>query len=364
MIRKIVLLFLTILTAQSEAEEIRYIGRSPKALFMGDAYTSIADDEYTLFYNPAGLARNETVDFSPLSADASVTNVYPDDMDRFKDIPSDTTGLVSRFLGLPLHGHIGYVPGIKIQNFGISGIYNYTVNIELNNAIHPTAKIDIRYDKGAIMGYAHEVRRNKYEKFAFGVGLKMIKREGLVKEFDVFGPTLLTLVNESGSDFSSIKHALGFSKGKGYGLDLGMLYRLETKLAEFAWGTSILDVGNTRFSLTSGTEPLPVQEMYVNTGISLSKEYSIMDIKLTADLHPLNVPMDFGRKMHFGLYLDMPIIKVLLGYNSGYLSAAMEFDIWIAKALVGMYQVELGSKYKQRKGSRGLLYLRFLEFLF
>ena len=283
-----------------QAEEIRYLMRSPQALFMGDAFTALADDEYTLFYNPAALSRNEKFDFSPLSADVSVTNALnQEDQDRFKDIPSNDTGaLASRFTGFPLHGHIGYAPNIKIQNFGLSGVYNYTINIELNNAVHPRVKIDFRYDKGAIMGYSHQMKASKFSKLSVGAALKMIKREGLAKEFDLFGPTLLTLIDQSGTDLSSIKNSLGFSKGKAYGLDVGTLYQYQTPFFEFAWGTSILDVGDTRFKKTFGTDPIPRQEMYLNTGIAITHRNPIFDLKVAFDLHPLNVPMDFGRKVH------------------------------------------------------------------
>ena len=44
-----------------------YIMRSPKGLLMGDAYTSYATDEYTLFYNPALMARHSGFSFNPIN---------------------------------------------------------------------------------------------------------------------------------------------------------------------------------------------------------------------------------------------------------------------------------------------------------
>lgn len=57
-----VLLFLC-LVSMLHAQEVNYLARSPRALLMGDAYTAIADDEFTLFYNPAALGRNKGVSF-------------------------------------------------------------------------------------------------------------------------------------------------------------------------------------------------------------------------------------------------------------------------------------------------------------
>ena len=54
---KALILLLFIICSNLLASEVRYMARSPKGMLMGDAFTAIADDEYTLFYNPAALGR-------------------------------------------------------------------------------------------------------------------------------------------------------------------------------------------------------------------------------------------------------------------------------------------------------------------
>ena len=58
MMSRLTLIFTLAFSANVFAREVYYTLRSPKALLMGDAYTTLAEDDYTLFYNPAILARH------------------------------------------------------------------------------------------------------------------------------------------------------------------------------------------------------------------------------------------------------------------------------------------------------------------
>lgn len=333
---------------------------------MGDAFTALADDEYTLFYNPAALARNETFSFTPLNVDAGFTNALDqEDQDRFKDIPSNDTGaMASRFTGFPIWLHLGYAPNLKMKSFGLSGVFNYTWSLILRNAVHPNLEVDYRYDKGVVMGYAHEFNLNKMTSLSIGLSFKSIKREGIQNNFDLFGTKLLTLINQSDTGTSEILNGLGFSKGKAYGYDAGMLLRYKTRFYEMAFGASVLDIGDTRFQLTQGTGPIPKQDMFVNVGFSFSQDFGIIDYRVAYDLHPLNVPMDFGRRIHMGADIGVPFFRFFTGYNEGYLSYGANIDIFIAELTLGFFNVELGAKYKEQPGKRFIMYMELLDFLF
>ena len=77
--KKFIIFFIICLSFSASAYDYPYIMRSPKALLMGDAFTAVNDDEYTLFYNPASLGRHKN-DFTlyPLSGHLSGTNILSD----------------------------------------------------------------------------------------------------------------------------------------------------------------------------------------------------------------------------------------------------------------------------------------------
>ena len=69
---------LLLLSVSVYGREDRTLGRSARGLLMGDAYTAIADDEFTLYYNPALLARHENFSFNPINPAITVTNALND----------------------------------------------------------------------------------------------------------------------------------------------------------------------------------------------------------------------------------------------------------------------------------------------
>jgi hypothetical protein len=117
---KIMIFFLSFFSLNLFAREASYLARSPRGLLMGDAYTAIADDEYTLFYNPAILGRNKGVDITLINPSFGLTNLY-DDQERLKNFPkSDAPAIASRIMDLPIFLQASAFPTIKMGQFGFS----------------------------------------------------------------------------------------------------------------------------------------------------------------------------------------------------------------------------------------------------
>ncbi len=367
------LLFL-LLCGSSElfAQEVRFLNRSPQALLMGDAYTSLADDEYTLFYNPAALAKNSGVELYFLNPHLGVTNALGD-LDRFENFPTDDAVAINeRLQGYPVHVQLGISPGFKIGGFGLSYIANSTMNLVLRNAVHPALDLDYRYDKGFVMGYAHSFgsmagRTSKGSKAAqgsmtsVGASFKYIQREGVETSYDLFGTKLLNDINSGLEDVDAIKEAIGYSRGKGIGFDLGVLHTLRAGGTEMNFGASVLDIANTRFSRSSGTEEVPEQEMTFNLGASYIQKFGIFKSTFSVDLHPVEEQIDFARKIHLGFKFEVPLIDIMLGFNGGYLSYGLGLNLWPFHLMVGFYSVESGSEFKSEESGRGILYLSLLN---
>lgn len=372
-------LFILLSATEVFSQEISYIGRSPRAQLMGDAYTAIADDEYTLFYNPASLGRNKGVALTPINPSIGGTNVLKD-TDKFKDFPkSDPAAIADRILNYPVSLQASVFPGLKMGGFGMSLFATSKTNMVLRNAIHPVLDVDYRYDRGFIAGYAHNIGSGAFasrikktakqkivtgKRVSFGIAVKHINREGMSDQYDLFGTTLLNKINSGSTKIEDLKEALGYSKGKAWGVDLGAEYAYARGRGLFTAGVSLLDIGDTRFKKTEGNAELPNQEMSLNTGIAYKEDFGFFDYTLSADLRPLNSTEAFARKFHFGSEFSFPLITLNAGWSEGYVSYGGSIKLWPVKLTAGFYGIEVGSKFREQEAKRFIIYVSLFDFSF
>jgi len=357
------------------AGEVLHLMRSPRALLMGDAVTAIAEDEYSLFYNPAALARNTGVQFSFLNPVVGVTNAL-DEMDRFEDFPKEATEISDRILGFPVFIQLGAAPSLKFGPFGISLFANQTSSLILRDSIYPVLEINHRLDRGAIFGFAYTFGQSprlsygnqsmtKGKRLSVGISAKTINRQGIEDSFDLYGTKMLNAIerasNSEDSGVTELREELGFSKGKGVGADLGLEAVQGNGTTEFALGMSILDIGGTRFRRTSGINEVPDQNMLINLGSAFRQNFMFLDYTFSADLHPVNQGLPFARMMHLGVEIGLPIVRFLAGWNGGYVSYGASIKVWPIRITAGFYGIETGANFRQEKGSRAVIAISLFE---
>lgn len=379
MIRKILFLFFLIST-NLFSMEISYLARSPRALLMGDAYTAIADDEFTLFYNPAALGKNKGVSFTLLDPSFGTVDLLSE-QNRFKNFPkgSGSAPLVAqRIMDFPIYLQAGAFPTLKMGQFGFTLFADSKASMVLRNATHPMLDANYRYDRGFVFGYAYNIGSGAFStkayknkkstttagsRFSIGASIKHMNRQGLQDQFDLFGTGLLSKINSGQTkDTSALKDALGYSAGSAWGYDLGAEYAISSGHTTVTTAFSILDIGSTRFTKTQGTADVPKQDMIFNTGVAFKQDFGIVDYTLSADLHPLMGPVDFSRQFHLGTELSLPFVSVLAGWSEGYLSYGASVKLWPIKLTTGFYGVEVGSKYREQQAKRFIVYLSLFDF--
>ena len=377
--KSFLILFISLATFEVFSREIGYIGRSPRAQLMGDAFTAVADDEYTLFYNPAALGRNKSVTLTAINPSIGGTNAIKD-TDRFKDFPkSDPAAIADRILNYPVSIQASVFPGLKMGPFGFSLFASSKTNIVLRNAIHPILDADYRYDRGFIAGYAHSFGSGAFasrakkttkqkittgQRISIGVAVKHMNREGLNDQFDLFGTTLLNKINSGSTDIEDLKEALGYSRGKAWGVDLGAEYAVSRGRSLFTAGFSMLDIGDTRFRKTEGIGEVPKQDMTINTGAAFKQDFGLFDYTLSADIRPLNSGDEFARKFHFGSEFSFPLITLNAGWSEGYVSYGGSIKLWPVKLTAGFYGIEMGSKFREQEAKRFIVYVSLFDFSF
>lgn len=363
-------ILLTILIHQAHAFDTPYIMQSPRGLLMGDAFTAVNDDEFTMFYNPASLARHKSdFTFYPLNPQLSGTNVL-NDMSRFEDFPSEPVGAADVLMNYPVHASAGIAPGFKLFNFGMTLISNQSYDILLRNPSHPMLDLDLKNDKGFQMGVGIPLgtdRINRKSKMgsqtSLGLSAKYIERTGIRDTLALAGPTTIGAL--SSEDIADIAKSLGSVKGIGYGFDTGLEHVSRSGNSQFVFGLSALNVGGVKFREQS-SDNLQVSDIrdQVNLGMAAGQNSGLFHYIVSMDVRALNEQMDFGKRLRLGGRLGIPGVSLMAGVNSGYYSYGAMLDLAFMKLAAGFYDIELGSKYKQVQSKRFVIYLSLFDFSF
>lgn len=358
--KKLIFFLGILLSLNSFARENRYIARSPRGLLMGDAYTSIADDEYTLFYNPAILARHKAFSFWPLNPTITATNILKDP-DKYNSTGTTSTEFADQFMDSPVHLGLNAAPGFKMGRFGISAIVNYATNFSLMNRVTPMLDIDHRFDKGFIAGYGMPLNGD----LAFGMSVKYLQREGLLGTYNLVGKTMMDAI--AAGDPETILKTLGQVRGSGWGVDFGLDYVKKSGSSMFTMGLAVLDVYTKLHTEANDLDKeVQTQPMQVNFGTSWSMEAAGFGWIISGDLRNLETAdMEFVRRVRLGTEIKIsPLLSGLVGYNSGGYSYGIKLNTGLVNIYGGFYDVEIGEKVGQQRSSRAVVYLSLFDFTF
>ena len=348
--------------------EFSYLYKSSEGLLMGDAYTAVADDETTLFYNPAALGRHKGLSLNPINTATNLSDVLKKNArklefqghPRYKNWPKSPERIAQRILNIPFHVSAKSAPGMKIENFGMSLFYNSTITSVLENSIHPNLNFRYIYDRGFIIGNAF-IFGPKGDQTSFGMSIKHINREGLQNRFDLFGPLLIRLAKNSNS-YKSMQEGLGYAKGKGWGADIGVEKVMDLPRGRLVLGASLLDVGEIHFKTIEGKYSVPRQRSSLNLGAAFSRKHLLLHYTFSADYKNAIDPMKSKKsKLSIGSRFKFPLLSIYLGRNGGYSTYGIGFNLFIFQFQFGFYSVETAYDYKQREGERGLLFFRLFS---
>ncbi len=338
---------------------------------MGDAFTAVNDDAFTLFYNPASLGRHKSnFVLNPLNPQLSGSNLLSD-MDRFKNFPKDPGGASNVLIDYPVHGSAGIAPGFKIFNVGVSFLASESFDVLLRNRAHPMLDLDLRSDKGVMVGVGiplGSARLNKKSssgsQTTFGLTAKYLERSGLRDTLALTGPTVLDSLNQD--DLNKLLKSLGRVKGIGYGFDAGFEHVAKSGNTQLIIGLSALDITSTKFHEQKTAERLQVSDIknQVNLGLAAGQDFGLFHYIFSVDIRGLNDQMDEGKRLRLGAQAAIPGLKLMAGMNSGYYSYGLTTDLAFMKVTAGFYDVEMGSKFKQTQSKRFLIYLSLFDFSF
>lgn len=341
------------------------MGRSMHALLMGDAYTALADDAHTLYYNPAILGRHEGFSFWPINPLISVTNPLAEDLDDISDPGDDPSQIASVFMDRPIHIALGAAPGFKMGRFGISAIVNNQTNLNVVNEVSPMLDIDHRYDKGFVMGYGFPLKTQASGNLSFGFSTKYLQRESIYGDYNLTSPALLDAF--SSGELGDILTALGKTKGSGWGFDLGLDFVKSSGSQTLSAGIAILDA-YTKLHTDKNDMDREVQEqpMQVNAGAAIKSSFGPgLDFTISGDIRNLEKQMEFMRRIRLGIEVGLtPALSVLAGINANQYSYGLKVNSGLISLYAGFFNVDIGEELGQQISKRAGLYLSLLDFTF
>jgi hypothetical protein len=339
-------LCLLILSFRAEAADI---GLSARALGMGNAHIAVVNNSDAIFYNPAGLAKMSGFQWAILDPGLATNSI--DSYQDYLDIASDSSD-VSQILNDLYGNQVTLYSGAKsLLSFGGFAFGAYGVvdaNFAVNNPVYPNIETAYRVDFGFVAGTGFEVIPDL---FHIGFQARRVSRQGGNVPIGV--STLATLNSEF------IQNELSRS-GIGYAFDWGATLTLPGSLKPtiaFTWR----DMGDTSFEPTAADviAPQPVQQEQI-IGVGLNYESLLMDIRPAIDFRFLNrSDIQLGNKLNMGVELSWPVVDVRGGFQQGYLSYGVGFDLWAMRMDVASYGVELGEFPGQLEDRRYMVQVSF-----
>jgi hypothetical protein len=371
MMKLIALVSIFILCTPLFAREDRTLGRSPRGLLMGDAYTTLADDEFALFYNPALLGRNSGFTFTPLNVGLTGVNILQD-QDKIDSLSSnDPEAITDAILGFPIHVGISYSPGFKMGHFGLSVINSSQTNLSLQNKVSPTLDIDHRFDKGFVMGYGVPVFGN-YSKssggrqLSFGFSVKYIKRESIDDSYYMYGTSLLNAISQT--EIADILAELGMVNGQGWGGDVGLDYVATSGNQTLALGLSAMDLYTKLHTAKNELDKeVQAQPAQVSFGSSLRTDLGPgFHFTMSADIKHLEQDIELMRRVYLGAEFGIsPALSLLAGVNAvDNYSYGVKLNTGIIQAYAGFFGTEIGEQLNQEESNRFVVYVSLFNFEF
>jgi hypothetical protein len=364
------LLLLFFITEVFSADYPYYL-RSPRGLLMGDAFTAVNDDEFTLMYNPASLARHKNdLTLYPFNPMVTGTNILSD-VDKFEDFPKGPVEASEIIMDLPVHANAGIAPGFKFFNVGVTFLASESYDVLLRNKAHPMLDVDIRSDRGVLLGVGIPIssgrlsrKDKKGHQTSLGLTGKYIERSGVKDTLALSGPVVLEALGRD--EFKEIVLSLGKVKGVGWGYDAGVEHISRVGNSQIVASLVALDIGGTEFKVPNNPDNLRVSDTpsQVNAGLAAGQDFGLFNYILSADFRGLNQQSDSLKKVRLGAQIGIPGIQVMAGMNSGYFSYGATLDIGFAKFTAGLFDIEIGTKADQIKSKRFILYLSLFDFSF
>ena len=316
---------------------------------MGGAGVGLADDEYALFQNPAGLAGQDTRQLRVLGLGLEGSlDTYTTFTTSYNAVKKLDLTALNLLMGKDIYMRANDVTMVQLPRFSLAYILDFKGGITEYNQANPYLHLTDQTTQGlqAGTGWKLDGGRHSHDEWRIGVAAKLLWRKGGVYDISTAG-----LLQATGQGKAYLDQLTG-NYGMGIGADAGVQYvRHIDKDTDLSAGSSLTDVGNTRFSSPQAAQ-IP---MNWSLGVGYKKNFHFMKIALGADLKNLTDGVVLANKTHFGAEVKIPLFSFYLGANQLAPSYGVSVDLWLVRVSLMSYQEQLGIFYGQDTSRRYLL---------
>ena len=379
-----VLLALILIRFAASAEPIKSLDftihqeyASTRALGMGNAFTAVADDHSSMFYNPSALAwrtDGQLRMFLRGGTDSDSLKLKGE-LDDVQKLPEDdqTQGysdLISSHYGDHFHFRVPTVGAVWVRpNWGIAFIpADLSLDMDVHRGMGPMLNVNLYIDSTLAFSYARKVKWFSGHDTSWGATLKGIHR--------VYAGQAIAAAQlvEGKSVFSTSDANEGFTADVDLGFtwrppvpDRGFFKFLKWMKPTFAFvGRNLVDYGfKSNFHLIdkdSGEPPRLYRRFDVGTKWDLPK-FWVFDPHLSADVRDMGHPnWSWKKGTHFGMELYWKMFSWWKGhwaggFNQGYWTAGFGARFAWFQLDIASYGEEVGSDSTPREDRRYLLEL-------
>ena len=340
------------ITSTAYTAEISSFYRGIRPLGMGNAFTAIANDENSMYYNPAGLNNIEGFgSVGIINPAVEASDSFEDFMDDYNDVDDDDLAaiqLIRDYIGVHEHARASLMPYYVRHNFGIAVLAQGTVDMDFRNVVNPYVETKIIKDIVPTISGAYSFFGDKLKA---GATAKWIQREGIVKKY--------TAVDIASEDFDPEDD---LEDGSGVGVDLGLIYDLPLlEIFNPTVGLAIQNLGDVDLG-DAGEE---LQKVNIGFGLNFGLNYKDLElVEILAALDYVDITKNVGddddmaKRLHMGVELKFPkfpILSVRAGLNQGYGAYGATIKVKLLKLEYAAYTEEIGAYAGQRTDERQML---------
>ncbi len=293
------------------AEE--FLRQSIRVRGMGNAFTAVANDEYALFYNPAGLQAVPVYMFEIGSLEGTANQTLIDVVGNALGSASNDE-LVESFSDVAGKRYYaeGELAGLSFSapGWGYSVFANTLLDIGIENPTVPFFDVRAYAQLGAVGGFSFSLFDYALD---IGVSGKIVRRAGAQAVYHVvdFAPLLEGDFDQLDDEFSTVS---------AFGADIGAIYHYDAYHAfPLNLAVTLANIGGLDFD-KAGEVP-----MTLNLGASTELEVGPFDLLLATDMLDLagaqGEEKDFLRDFKFGA--EVGLFKLYNGHYMGSLRVGL-----------------------------------------
>lgn len=330
-------------------KEFYEIARSERAMGMGGAIYALSDDEYALFYNPAGVALYGGPSQFMISFGGEVGNDTISGLNTIRSAfnsnnVADIAGQLESLDGKPLYAGANVFPFFITRGFAIGLLAaNAKADVAiLGSQLASDLDVTAIVDSGLFITKAFTLAPNFY----FGVTGKAVYRAGVRELF-----TVLDMATSKGLNFND---ALG--RGLGIDGDLGFTYVIGRPSSKVTGGVSLSfnNLAATDFPIGRVDSPPQLPRMGSAGGFVIIKGGKVIDnLRFLLDLAEFNLggqtDEDLGQRSgrffkHVNLGTEIPLghwLALRGGLHQGDWTAGLGLRLKVIKLDLVSYSEEL-----------------------